>query len=355
MNSSLSNKKKYYVRVCCLLIFMVYGCAHLSYDKSFVHSKQFDSERKIFKNSNGEIHEKNILDLFGLARSFFNRKFDPLEDEGFPMKDNRHLFEKKRFFTWIGHSTVLLKYDGVTVLTDPIFSERASPFSFLGPKRVVRPAYLLRDLPKINYVVISHNHYDHLDIKTLKFIARINPNLVIFVPLGVKDHLSELDCIVEEYDWWESKRFGAVKFTATPAHHWSARTIFDKNRSLWSGWMISWPDFKFYFVGDTGYSNDFKEIKKKLGPPDLAAIPIGAYAPRTFMKNFHVNPEEAVKIFKDVGAKQALGIHWGTFKLSTEKLGEPPELLKQVLKQKKYKSIRSFKTYPHGTTILLKE
>ena len=249
---------------------------------------------------------------------------------------------------WIGHASILINHKNLTVLTDPQFSDRASPFSFLGPRRVTPSPIKIDDLPNIDIVVISHNHYDHLDKESIRKLTRTQQNIKFLVPLGLKSLLEEWRVKnVTELDWWEPVKVRGVKIQPTPVKHWSKRTFFDRNKSLWAGWMMQWSDFVFYFAGDTGYSSDFKETVKKLGKPDLAAIPIGAYEPRDFMKSAHINPEEAVKVFGDLDANYAIGIHWGTFKLTLEPMNEPPIRLKNALKAASVNS-KIFRTLKHG-------
>lgn len=231
--------------------------------------------------------------------------------------------------TWIGHATVLLRLGGINVLTDPHFSERASPLGFVGPRRFHPPGVALEDLPEIHAVVISHSHYDHLDVDSVRQLhRRSGGTLHFFVPLGLKAwfvaHGIES---VSELDWWEHAEFNGVRFTLTPVQHWSARSPFDRNRTLWGGWAIAAPDVRVFFAGDTGYSADFKEIGRSLGPFDLAALPIGAYAPRWFMRTQHVDPAEAVQIHQDLRAARSLGVHWGTFEMADDALDEAPRLL----------------------------
>jgi L-ascorbate metabolism protein UlaG (beta-lactamase superfamily) len=231
--------------------------------------------------------------------------------------------------TWIGHATLLLRIGGLNVLTDPHFSERASPVGFAGPKRFLPPGVALADLPRIDAVVISHSHYDHLDLASVRELhARSDGRLRFFVPLGLKPWFARLGIDdVSELDWWEQAELDGVRFTLTPLQHWSARSPFDRNRTLWGGWAIAANDGKVFFAGDTGYSRDFAEIGRRLGPFDLAAIPIGAYEPRWFMRRQHVDPPEALQIHRDLGARQSLGIHWGVFPMADESLDEPPRAL----------------------------
>ncbi|MGQ0655127.1 MAG: MBL fold metallo-hydrolase, partial [Betaproteobacteria bacterium] len=200
--------------------------------------------------------------------------------------------------TWVGHATVLLRVGGRNVITDPHFSERASPVDFAGPKRVVPPVPALHELPHIDAVVISHNHYDHLDQDSVgKLAEQSGGSPRFFVPLGLKDWFARRGIHdVVELDWWESRDFRALKIDFVPVQHWSKRTLTDENRSLWGGWVIRHPQLSFFFAGDSGYSRDFAEIRAKFGGFDLAAIPIGAYAPRWFMQIMHLDPAEAVRV-----------------------------------------------------------
>jgi N-acyl-phosphatidylethanolamine-hydrolysing phospholipase D len=232
------------------------------------------------------------------------------------------------------------------VLTDPIFSERASPFAFMGPKRSVPPALSLEQLPPIDFVLISHNHYDHLDEYTVKTLGD-RPTWV--VPLGYKQWFTDLGVAkVVEFDWWDQREIAAATIIATPSQHWTGRGLSDRYKALWASWAVQIGGFKFWFAGDTGYNvRIFTEIGARSGPFDLALIPIGGYEPRWFMKDMHINPEEAVAIHKDIRSKYSLGIHWGTFPLTAEPIDEPPERLREAAK-----SLQDsvFVTYPLGAT-----
>jgi N-acyl-phosphatidylethanolamine-hydrolysing phospholipase D len=227
--------------------------------------------------------------------------------------------------TWVGHSTLLVRLNGVSLLTDPQWSDRASPLSFLGPRRVMPPGIRFEDLPPIDLVVISHDHYDHLDAPTVtRLWASHRPRFL--VPLGLKAWLAKLGIdAVDELDWWESRTVLGLTVVCVPAQHWSARTLRDQDRRLWAGWAILGRDRRFYFAGDTGYyAPIFQEIGRRLGPFDLGAIPIGAYMPPAMMRFSHLTPEQALQVFTDIGARRLIAIHWGTFNLAQEPLGEPP-------------------------------
>lgn len=235
--------------------------------------------------------------------------------------------------TWIGHASFLVQLAGRNVLFDPIFSERASPVAFAGPKRIVPLPIDVPDLPRIDVVVVSHNHYDHLDEASVRRLAAQPGGSPLFlVPLGLKAWFAGNGIErVEEMDWWQAREEGALRLTFVPAQHWSKRTLWDTNRSLWGGWVLEGDGLKLVHTGDLGYSKDVQDIGARLGPFDWAFIPIGAYAPRWFMKANHVDVPEAVQVRADLRARRAIGMHWGTFEhLTDEPLDEPPrELEKQ--------------------------
>jgi N-acyl-phosphatidylethanolamine-hydrolysing phospholipase D len=240
--------------------------------------------------------------------------------------------------TWIGHATVLAQLGGINVLTDPIFSKRASPLSFIGPARTQKPGLWPHELPHIDLVVISHNHYDHLDEGSVRLLAAQAGGPPLFlVPLGVKRWFAKLgiDNVVE-LDWWQSHRLGEVEIVLTPVQHWSGRGLGDRMETLWGGYALFAPQCHLFFAGDTGYSKDFADIRARFadrqsaaqgGGFDIALLPIGSYEPRWFMQTQHINAEEALRVHFDLGAKASLGIHWGTFELTDEALDEPPMAL----------------------------
>ena len=234
--------------------------------------------------------------------------------------------------TWIGHATFLVQYHGVNLLTDPHFSERASPFSFTGPRRLVPLPVQLEQLPAIDFVLISHNHYDQLDEQTVKALG---DGPIWLVPLKLKALLVDwgVDASrVIELDWWQQTAQAGIRFTATPAHHWSARGLFDRNQTLWSSWMVQMDGFRFWFGGDTAYNPvQFKQIGERFPGVDMALIPVGAYSPRWFMQNAHITPEEALRIHREIGSRQSFAMHWGTFQLTSEPMLEPPQRLARAL------------------------
>ena len=232
--------------------------------------------------------------------------------------------------TWIGHASFLVQLAGRNLLVDPQFSPRASPVAFAGPRRIVPLPIEIAELPRIDAVLISHNHYDHLDLDSVKRLAAMPGGSPLFlVPLGLKRWFGEHGIErVEELDWWQSREDGGVRFTFVPAQHWSKRTLWDANRSLWGGWAMEGGGLKVIHTGDLGYSRDSNDLGERLGPFDLALIPIGAYAPRGFRRLHHVDVPEALQVRADLRAARAIGMHWGTFEhLTDEPMDEPPAWL----------------------------
>jgi N-acyl-phosphatidylethanolamine-hydrolysing phospholipase D len=227
--------------------------------------------------------------------------------------------------TWVGHSTLLVQLGGVTFLTDPIWSPTASPISWLGPRRFREPGLELEALPPVDFVLISHSHYDHLDLPTLVRLARRSDDTRFLVPLGNAALLREAGVErVEEFDWGQAARVKGVEITCVPSQHWSQRGLFDARRSLWCAWVVLAAERRFYFMGDSGWYPGFSDVGRAFGPFDLAAVPIGAYQPEAMMRPHHVDPEEAVRAGRDLGARRLVAMHFGTFDLSDEPLDEPP-------------------------------
>ncbi len=246
--------------------------------------------------------------------------------------------------TWIGHATVMAQLAGLTLLTDPIFSLRASPTTLAGPRRHQPPGLALSELPRIDLVLVSHNHYDHLDSASVTALNHQPGGPPLFVvPLGLKAWLAARGIHhAVELDWWQGHRItapgGEVEVMLVPAQHWSARGLNDRMTTLWGGFAVFAQHCHLFYAGDTAYSRDFSDMRERFadrqapaqgGGFDIALLPIGSYEPRWFMAAQHVNVEEAVKIHLDLGAKRSLGVHWGTFALTDEALDEPPRMLTQ--------------------------
>ena len=296
----------------------------------FSTSISFAEER--FSNSDGMKNEKSLSEVLKWSWSREEPKKEFIKtNENINLNS---LKDREHYALWIGHSTFLINNGDLTILTDPIFSERASPLTFAGPKRLIKPVIKIKDLPKVDVITISHNHYDHLDVNSLRKIQKKFPNVKILVPKGDLKLLRNYNLNNGfEFLWWEAITLNNTKFIFTPAQHWSARGLRDRNKSLWGSWFIKNEDKNIFHAGDTGYSDDFIEIRNRLGAVDFAMIPIGAYDPQWFMSYSHVNPEEALNIAKDLDAKKSIGMHWGTFILTDEPVLEPRERLNKITNQ----------------------
>ncbi len=281
-----------------------------------------------------DIEKKKLRDLFKMMNSDRPNPSYQLSNKINIDELNQKIFDGQNFITWIGHSTMLLNLYGKVIITDPIFSERCSPIQFIGPKRYTSPSIDIKALPKIDIVFISHNHYDHLDNNTVK-VLKNDTSTVWYVPLGLKPWLVKAGVQnVIELDWYEDNNNSGFNIVCLPSQHWSKRSLFKSFDTLWASWMIKIGGYKFWFAGDTGYNTvQFKEIGDKYGPFDIAAIPIGAYEPRWFMKNFHVQPEESILIHKDIKSKKSIGMHFGTFVLTTEPIDEPTRKIEKIISQ----------------------
>ena len=236
--------------------------------------------------------------------------------------------------TFVGHATFLIQVGATNLLIDPMYAERASPVSFAGPRRVRAPGVRFDDLPNVSLVLLSHNHYDHCDLRTLRSLDR-RFHLRVAAPIGNGQVLRSAGIQnVDEIDWWETAASAPFPITLTPAQHFSARGIFDRNRALWGGFLIEAAGRRILFAGDSGYGPHFREIAARLGPIDLALLPIGAYEPRWFMKHIHMNPAEAVQAHVDLAARQSLAMHFGTFQLTPEAIDEPVRALAKALRER---------------------
>jgi len=280
------------------------------------------------------------------------------EPMSFPLAKNDPKFlqenRSQKTLTWIGHASFLIQIDGINILTDPHLTKRASPVVFAGPSRTTPPGLDINDLPEIDVIVISHNHYDHLDYQTILNITRkqITNQPLILVPLKLKKLVESFGARnVKELGWWDTTNFKNLNIHAVPVQHWSNRS-FNTNKTLWCGWVFENKNFKCIFVGDTGYSKDFATIQQRFGHMDLSLIPIGAYAPRWFMKYHHCNVDEAIQIHKDLKSKKSIAMHWGTFQLTDEPMDEPIKLLKKLAPEKNLLS-NEFVAMTHGESKIL--
>jgi L-ascorbate metabolism protein UlaG (beta-lactamase superfamily) len=226
--------------------------------------------------------------------------------------------------TFIGHSTFLVRTASTVILTDPVFTSHAGPFGRTGPRRVRLPAVPPSALPPVDLVLVSHNHYDHLQPSSLRLFS---DRATYVAPLGVGRQMSLPK--VHELDWWQSATVGDAEITCVPAQHFSARTPWDRDRTLWCGYVVRVDGVALYFAGDSGYSPHFNEIGERSLSIDVALLPIGAYEPRWFMAPVHMNPEEAVRAHLDVRARVSIGMHFGTFQLTDEGIDEPPRALER--------------------------
>ena len=327
---------------CAVLISQLPGCAAVNpyYDRTKPHHTE-----QGFKNNYSGPVSKSFLDFLKWQIHRIKNNLPPAPQLPTPVVPADLVFissnakageNMQPAVTWIGHASTLVQASGLNVLTDPVFSERASLFESIGPIRTQPPGLSLAQLPKIDVVLISHNHFDHLDINSVVALSKqIGGSPQFIVPLGIKPWMENLGISkVREMDWWESFVVGKVEFIFTPVQHWSARGIADRSQTLWGGWAVFAEDFQWYFTGDTGYTHDFLDTKARFsarqseangGGFDLALIAVGAYEPRWFMKEQHINPAEAVQVHFDVGAKRSMGVHWGTFNLTDEPLDQPPK------------------------------
>ena len=277
-----------------------------------------------------------------------------------PDLDFIHANRTEPALTWIGHSSMLLQIDGVNLLIDPVFSARASPMRFAGPKRHQPPGLRANELPRIDAVVLSHNHYDHLDRRSMRDVAvQTGGPPAFIVPRGTESWFAAnlpraardarvIGCAWDDVVRWPGHT-RELELHFLSVQHWSNRTLLNRNQSLWGSWAIVHPDFRFWYSGDLGYSGEPRDIGARFGGFDAAAIAIGAYEPRWFMHTQHVNPEEAVQVMLDVNAREAIGVHWGTFALTDESLDQPPRDLAAALTARGLPPDR-FQVMRHGET-----
>lgn len=299
----------------------------------------------------GEVPSK---DFFDVMKWYFQRdqgewSVVPEEEITFAERPDDNVTTGMKI-TYVNHSTFLIQTAGVNILTDPVWSERVSPMSFAGPKRFRPPGVRFEDLPPIDLIIISHNHYDHLDINTLKKLnEQFEPRVI--VPLGVDLYLNQEG--IENtlaLDWKEKQPIDSdITIHSVQAQHFSARGLFDRDKTFWSGYVIDTPVGSVYFAGDTGYGDFFKQIGEQHPNIKVGLIPIGAYKPRWFMKPMHVNPEEAIQIHKDVGAEISFGMHFGTFPLADDGMKDPENDFTQAMQQPENTGV-NFKLLTEGDT-----
>lgn len=314
-----------------------------------------------FRNPWGNIEIRGLKDV--LRWRFVDRRAHPIEPtpplDSLPRRTPAIVAPRAsrgyRSVTWVGHSTVLLQLGALNVLTDPMWSDRASPVSFAGPKRFMSPALDFDALPDIDVVLLSHNHYDHLDAPTVRRIAQRFPDASWLCPLRLGSLLRSFGVKhVVERDWWQSVETPVFRATCTPAQHFSARGLGDRGDTLWSGWTLTADDVNVYFAGDTALHPEFRAIGDELGPFDLVMLPIGAYEPRWFMETVHMNPDDAIAAYRSIanagGSEPAcLAIHWGTFRLTDEPVMEPPRRFAHLWREAGFAE-RANWTFAHGET-----
>lgn len=281
----------------------------------------------------GGVQPKGFTELYKWFRTRQRGEWKELKDIPYRPTPAGKVEGDSMVVTFVNHSTFLIQTRALNILTDPVWSERASPVTFFGPKRKRPPGIRFEDLPEIDMILLTHNHYDHLDIVTLKKLSlKYNPK--IFCPLGVGLYLENKGLRnIKEMDWWNEIIIDeGVSLICTPAQHFSGRGMFDRDRTLWSGFALQTDEGSIYYSGDTGYGNFFAEIARRISPVRLAFLPIGAYKPAWFMAPIHTSPEDAVRIHKMIKSPKTIGMHFGTFPLADDGMEEPGETLKEVLR-----------------------
>lgn len=304
----------------------------------FETSKHFNQAEGVFENRRPNLIAEMRSDSmnWGVISDFLKGGPDRVPTQKLPeVKPDLNLFvepSKALKIIWLGHTTFLLSLEGKIVLVDPVFGPSASPFSFMV-KRFQAPVITLEELPKIDFVLISHDHYDHLDMSTIKYFADKKTHFI--TPLGLSAHLKQWGVArerISESDWWQSRTLGGIEFIATPAQHFSGRGVFDANETLWASWVIQTENHNIYFSGDSGYDTHFVDIGEKYGPFEVAFIESGQYNEN--WKAVHMMPEESMQAFMDLKAKRYFPVHWGMFELSLHSWYEPIERLTKLSQEK---------------------
>jgi len=334
-----------------LLIFATYVVDFIIKAPAYRGPKSRHFDGKIFSNLDG-IKARGFKDIIKWALSGDPGTWTKLHQkhtEFGSIKHARNGYEDVHI-TFVNHATFLIQIDGMNILTDPVWSLRASPFQWIGPKRMRPPGIRFQDLPEIDLVLISHNHYDHLDKNSVRALKNaFDPQFI--APLGVSEYLNKLGIErTRDMDWWNRRDISKkLSISSVPAQHFSGRGLSDRDKTLWCGYILQTPSTTVYFAGDTGYDGFFKKIGAEFDPIDVALIPIGAYRPRWFMRPIHVNPEEAVLIHRDIGARTSIGMHFGTFPLADDGMSEAREDLEKA-KNKHGLSHEEFITLQEGET-----
>ncbi|RUO65779.1 L-ascorbate metabolism protein UlaG, beta-lactamase superfamily [Pseudidiomarina planktonica] len=324
------------ILILALVIIYVTGCSsNYSMLRANYQNKELPAHygEHGFRNPHTDEIDKNALDFFKMRLFGDDQWADQEQEVGLipqqPLAaDHFQTIPSQPRLTWLGHASFIIELNGKRIVTDPILTDRASPVSFSGPKRLSEPPLTPEQLPQIDVVIISHNHYDHLDEATIKALAKQPRQPKFLVPLGLSDWLLEQGVAaanIESADWWQQIKIDSLTFTATPSQHWSARSLFDRMQSLWASWYIedSASKKRVWFAGDTGYNNiQFNQIRERLGAVDLALVPVGAYQPEWFMQPQHTSPADAMKLHQDLQAKQSVVMHFATYQLAAEGLQE---------------------------------
>lgn len=324
-----ARRARLWIGLAALLGIALFSCASVKQPYSGPVSGHFDGERfHIDHQKTKSLAEVLKWQLSREPEGDWNRDLTPVQH---PVLQQRVLDDELRV-TFVNHATVLIQIAGINLLTDPIWSERASPFSWAGPKRFLPPGVEFSRLPPIDVVLISHNHYDHMDLDTVAALRREHDPLFV-VPLGNCQYLQMADdprC--QELDWWQRvEPENGLLINAVPVQHWSRRGLLDANRALWAGYVVAAGGRSVFFAGDTGWGDHFAEIRQRLGPPDLAILPVGAYLPRWFMAFQHISPEEAVSAHRELEARRSMAIHFGTFRLADDGQQQPVSELRESL------------------------
>ena len=317
--------------------FVAGGGLYLRSDQARYHegplSDHFDGLR--FFDVNG-VSDKSINDRLTFWTTRYQANWPDAAPSPFADKPPRRVDDRTLRISFVGHASILLQTGGKNILIDPVWSDRASPFTFAGPQRRNLPGVAFDALPPLDAILVSHCHYDHLDVATLAALATPHRARVI-TPLGTDAIMKAHDASIaaEAHDWYQPVQIApGFTVTQTPMRHWSARTLMDRNKALWSAFIIETPAGRIYHVGDSGYGtgHHFKQAREKFGPFKLAILPIGAYEPRWFMQDQHMNPADAVQAFIDTGAELGLAHHFGTFRMSAEAYGQPEREHDEALK-----------------------